>query len=157
MSLSAPLPYGMCWSSRTRIPAIPAGLASTMILVSLYGEKYGIAVTGENATLALLNASVCGCSHFQVATLRMSLRRGSVMVVQFRMKRALYWRYRERTQLSRISRLSHVFKFLRGGGETISREYVNEELDAWLVELTFRRIVGHGEAGLVKSAERLVE
>ena len=49
------------------------------------------------------------------------------------------------------------FDFLRGEGDTISREYVNEELDAWLVELTFRRIVGHGQAGLVKSAERLVE
>ena len=49
------------------------------------------------------------------------------------------------------------FDFLKGEGETISREYVNEELDAWLVEPTFRRIVGHGQAGLVKSAERLVE
>ena len=33
--------------------------------------------------------------------------------------------------------------------------YVPEELDAWLVELAFRRI--DVEAGLVKSAERLVE
>ena len=79
-SLSAPVPYGLCWSSRTRIPAIPTGLASTMILVSLYGEKYDIAATGENAALALLSASVCGCSHFEVASLRVSLRRGSVMV-----------------------------------------------------------------------------
>ena len=134
---------------------MPTGLASTMILVSLYGEKYGIAVTGENAALALLNASVCGCSHFQVATLRMSLRRGSVMVVQFRMKLALYWRCRERNAAQ--SDFEVKPRLLRGGGETISREYVNEELDAWLVELTFRRIVGHGEAGLVKSAEHLVE
>ena len=62
------------------------------------------------------------------------------------------------TQLSRISRFSLVlkrFNFLRGGGETISREYVPEELDVRLVELAFRRI--DGEAGLVKSAERLVE
>ena len=44
------------------------------------------------------------------------------------------------TQLSQISRFSHVlkcFNFLRGSGETISREYVPKELDAWLVELTF--------------------
>lgn len=40
-------------------------------------------------------------------------------------------------QLSQISRLSHVlkhFNFLRVKGGTISREYVLEELDAWLVE-----------------------
>ena len=47
------------------------------------------------------------------------------------------------------------FNFLRGGDETISREYVPEELNAWLVELAFGRI--GGEARLLKSAERLVE
>jgi len=59
---------------------MPTGFASTMILVSLYGEKYGITVAGESATLTLLNASVCGCSHFQVASLHVNLGRGSVMV-----------------------------------------------------------------------------
>ena len=34
-------------------------------------------------------------------------------------------------------------------------QYVNEELDTWLVELAFCRI--DGETGLVQSAERLVE
>ena len=52
---------------------MPMGLASTMILVSLYGEKYGIAVGAESAALTLMNASVCGCSHFQVASLHVSL------------------------------------------------------------------------------------
>ena len=59
---------------------MPTRLPSTMILVSLCGEKYGIAVAGESAALTLFNASVCGCSHFQVASLRVSLQRGSVMV-----------------------------------------------------------------------------
>ena len=54
----------------------------------------------------------------------------------------------------RLSRALPRFNFLRGGGETISREYVPEELDAWLVELAFRRI--DGEARLVTSAERFV-
>ena len=69
------------------MPVMPTGLASTMILVSLYGEKYGTAVAAESAALR----SVCGCSHFQVASLHVSLQRGSVMVAKFRMKRALYW------------------------------------------------------------------
>ena len=48
------------------------------------------------------------------------------------------------------------FNFLKGEGETISRaEYMHKELDAWLVELALRRI--DGEAGLVKSGERLIE
>ena len=59
---------------------MPTGLASTMIVVSLYGEKCGIPIAGESVNLTLLNASVCGCSHFQVASLRVSLRKGSVMV-----------------------------------------------------------------------------
>ena len=63
---------------------MPTGLVSTKILVSLYGEKYGLAVAAESAALTLLNASVCSCSHFQVASLRVSLRRGSVMVAKFR-------------------------------------------------------------------------
>lgn len=32
-----------------------AGLASTMIMVSLSGAKYGIAIAAESATLTLLN------------------------------------------------------------------------------------------------------
>lgn len=75
---------------------MPTGLASTMIVVYLYDEKCGIAVAGESAALTLLNASVCSCSHFQVASLRVTLRRGSVMVAQFRMTGALYLRCRER-------------------------------------------------------------
>ena len=59
---------------------IPMGLASTVIVVSLYGEKCGIAVAGERAALTLLNTSVSGCSHFQVASLRVSLQSTSVMV-----------------------------------------------------------------------------
>ena len=59
---------------------MPTGLASTMIVIHLNGEKFGIAVAGESAALTLLNASVCSCSHFQVASLRVSFRRGSVMV-----------------------------------------------------------------------------
>ena len=59
---------------------MPTGLASTMIVVHLNGEKCCIAVAGESAALTLLNASVFSCSHFQVASLRVSLRRGSVMV-----------------------------------------------------------------------------
>ena len=53
---------------------MPTGFASTMILVSLYGEKYGIAVVGESEALTLLNASGCGCSHFQVASLHVNLQ-----------------------------------------------------------------------------------
>ena len=59
---------------------MPTGFASTMIFVSLHGEKYGIAVAGESAALILLNVSVCGCSHFQVASLHVNLQKGSVMV-----------------------------------------------------------------------------
>ena len=59
---------------------MPTGFASTMILVSLYGEKYCIAVAGESAALTLLNASVCGCCHFEVASLHVNMQRGSVMV-----------------------------------------------------------------------------
>ena len=85
------------------------------------------------------------------------LTKGFSVVAKFGVKRALYWPCRKGMQLSRILRLSRAlprFNFLRGGGETISREYVPEELDAWLVELAFRRI--DGEAGLVTSAERFV-
>ena len=70
---------------------MPTGLASTMILVSLCGINYGIAVASESAALTLLNALICEYSHFQVVSVRVSFRSGSVMVAKFGMKRALYW------------------------------------------------------------------
>ena len=81
-----------CW---TRMPAMPTRLASRMILVSLCGTKYVIAVATESAALTLLNASIYGCFHFLVVLLRVCLRSGSVMVAKFWMERVLYWASRE--------------------------------------------------------------
>ena len=138
---------------------MPTRLASTMILVSLYGEEYTIAVAAESAALTLLNASSCGYPHFQVASLRVSLRRGLVICGKVPDETGAVLGHAEKgTQLSRISRFSRVlqrFNFLRSGGGTISEEYVPEELDAWLVEPAFHRI--DGAARLVKSSERLIE
>ena len=92
---------------------IPMGVASTMILVSLCGAKYSIAVAAESLALTLLNEATCYCFHFQVESLGVSLRSRSVVVLSHAEERAEFcWIALFRSILKR-------FDFLGIGDETV--------------------------------------